>query len=246
MSDCQKVTEIGLELKYIAERSSVDNLYRQVFGYWPEVEYTGGNTEIIEMIIACPGHPKHSKLLGEFFGIGVARRETFCGSEYRGIMIGLEAVRKYHAAELGVLYEYSAGHTEQAFMRLLKAHIELKRARSNRKQQAKQFNTQLDITASVAKKSSQRMAREEKIGSHLQYLGQINFDDSIEVLGLSSRSLGCLLRYGIKTVGELLAKTSTDLMSIRYFGLVALEEVQSVLRRNGLDLRSPGQDVTKE
>lgn len=252
MTNRQKKTEIGLELEYIAERSGPDNLYRQVFGYWPETEYAWGDTEIIEMIITCS---KHAVLLAEFFGLGVTRRESFCGSEYIGIMSGLITLRKYHRFELAMLYEYSVDRAEQVFMYLLRAYVELKRIPPARRRTAKQVTPQLnaatqiatgeapagELSKSVAKEATSRLV----VGVDSQCVDQISLSNPVEELELSNRTTGCLLRAGIETVAELLAKTPEDLKTIRYFGDVALAEVQQELKRRGLALNT-AENTTRE
>ena len=59
----------------------------------------------------------------------------------------------------------------------------------------------------------------------------------IEELDLSVRSLNCLKRAGINTVGELAQKTSEEMMRIRNLGRKSLKEVIQKLHEIGLDLR---------
>jgi DNA-directed RNA polymerase subunit alpha len=62
----------------------------------------------------------------------------------------------------------------------------------------------------------------------------------IEQLALSVRTLNCLKRAGIPNVGELVEKGERELLTIRNFGLKAMEEVQEQLRALGL---TPEPDV---
>lgn len=62
----------------------------------------------------------------------------------------------------------------------------------------------------------------------------------IEQLVLSVRTLNCLKRAGITKVGELVEKGERELLTIRNFGLKAMEEVQEQLRALGL---APEPDV---
>ncbi len=62
----------------------------------------------------------------------------------------------------------------------------------------------------------------------------------IEQLVLSVRTLNCLKRAGITKVGELVEKGERELLTIRNFGLKAMEEVQEQLRALGL---TPEPDV---
>lgn len=60
----------------------------------------------------------------------------------------------------------------------------------------------------------------------------------IEELDLSARSLNCLKRDKIETIGDLLFRTEEDLMKIKNFGLKSLDEVKEKLRdKFGLSLR---------
>jgi DNA-directed RNA polymerase alpha subunit len=63
-------------------------------------------------------------------------------------------------------------------------------------------------------------------------------DADIDTLGLSARVRNCLVRYGLWTVGILLACTEAELMEMRNFGPDALAEVRDVLAAHGLELRS--------
>ncbi len=58
----------------------------------------------------------------------------------------------------------------------------------------------------------------------------------IEALDLSERPRNCLRRAQIKTVGELIERTSDDLLNITNFGQKSLEEVTAKLDELGLSL----------
>ncbi len=62
-------------------------------------------------------------------------------------------------------------------------------------------------------------------------------DMSIDELELSVRSFNCLKRAGVNTVGELVNKTSDDMMKVRNLGRKSLEEVLVKLKELGLSLR---------
>jgi DNA-directed RNA polymerase subunit alpha len=62
-------------------------------------------------------------------------------------------------------------------------------------------------------------------------------DMTIDDLELGVRSLNCLKREGIATVGDLLAKSEQDLMCIPNFGRKSLDEVRERLEKNNLKLR---------
>jgi len=61
-------------------------------------------------------------------------------------------------------------------------------------------------------------------------------DMSIDELELSVRSYNCLKRAGINTVGELVNKSSDDMMKVRNLGRKSLEEVLAKLKELGLAL----------
>jgi DNA-directed RNA polymerase subunit alpha len=62
-------------------------------------------------------------------------------------------------------------------------------------------------------------------------------DMLIDDLDLGVRSLNCLKREGIETVGDLIAKSEQDLMCIPNFGRKSLDEVRERLEKNNLKLR---------
>jgi len=58
----------------------------------------------------------------------------------------------------------------------------------------------------------------------------------VEQLNLSVRTLNCLRRGNINTVGEVVAKTEKELMSLRNFGLKSKQELEDRLKSLGLSL----------
>lgn len=60
---------------------------------------------------------------------------------------------------------------------------------------------------------------------------------SIEELGLASRALNCLTREGIRTVGELVARSQADLLDIRNFGQKSIDEIKEKLAELGMGLK---------
>jgi DNA-directed RNA polymerase subunit alpha len=62
-------------------------------------------------------------------------------------------------------------------------------------------------------------------------------DMLIDDLDLGVRSLNCLKREGVETVGDLLARSEQDLMCIPNFGRKSLDEVRERLEKNNLKLR---------
>ena len=68
--------------------------------------------------------------------------------------------------------------------------------------------------------------------------GSPDLDLPIEALDLSERPRNCLRRAQIKTVGELVERTSDDLLNITNFGQKSLDEVIQKLDERGLQLRT--------
>ena len=64
-----------------------------------------------------------------------------------------------------------------------------------------------------------------------------SLEDRIGVLHLSTRTTFILRRDGIETIGELTSKTDQDLMDLRGFGKVSMDEVESKLAKVGHSLR---------
>ncbi|MFP4027072.1 MAG: DNA-directed RNA polymerase subunit alpha [Candidatus Brocadiia bacterium] len=58
----------------------------------------------------------------------------------------------------------------------------------------------------------------------------------LKALDLNARALNCLEGEGIKTVGELLEKTKNELLNIRNFGQVTLDELHEQLEKEGLEI----------
>jgi len=68
-------------------------------------------------------------------------------------------------------------------------------------------------------------------------------DMPVENLGLSVRSLNCLKRAGVRTVGDLIQYTEEDVMKLKNFGSKSLDEIKDRLAEYGLGLRpSPTQE----
>src|SRR5690606_21482625 len=71
--------------------------------------------------------------------------------------------------------------------------------------------------------------------------GSPDLDLPIEALDLSERPRNCLRRAQIKTVGELVQRTSDDLLNIPIAGRKRLAEVVAKLDELGLSLADAGQ-----
>jgi len=58
----------------------------------------------------------------------------------------------------------------------------------------------------------------------------------IKALDLSMRALNCLTGENVKTVGQILERSEKDLLSIRNFGAVTLQELKDKLAEHGLEV----------
>jgi DNA-directed RNA polymerase subunit alpha len=72
---------------------------------------------------------------------------------------------------------------------------------------------------------------------------EIESDDrlslGIDALELSARSANCLKRGKVKTIGDLLSKSTDDLLKLRNFGMKSLEEIKQKLEKFDLKLKDP-------
>jgi len=71
------------------------------------------------------------------------------------------------------------------------------------------------------------------------------YNMSVEQLDLSVRTMNCLRRGGITTVGELVSKRPKDLLKLRNFGQKSFQEIQEKLGVLGLSL-APEEETKKE
>jgi DNA-directed RNA polymerase subunit alpha len=62
------------------------------------------------------------------------------------------------------------------------------------------------------------------------------FDQSVDMIELSSRASNCLKVANIRTIGELVAKTESDLLAVKNFGQKSLDEIKEKLQEMGLEL----------
>ncbi len=69
---------------------------------------------------------------------------------------------------------------------------------------------------------------------------------SIEDLELSARSLNCLKRAGIETVGQLVEKDFVDLIKIKNFGKKSALEINDKLKQYNLSLKGSEEDLNLE
>lgn len=62
------------------------------------------------------------------------------------------------------------------------------------------------------------------------------FDQSVDMIELSSRASNCLKVANIRTIGELVHKTEDDLLAVKNFGQKSLDEIKDRLKEMGLSL----------
>ncbi len=79
---------------------------------------------------------------------------------------------------------------------------------------------------------------EEKEPSHLP-IPEEQYNMPVEQLNLSVRTMNCLRRGGIATVGELVSKREKDLLGLRNFGQRSNQEIRERLKALGLSLAPP-------
>lgn len=90
--------------------------------------------------------------------------------------------------------------------------------------------------ASIAKLQSQidMLNNTNEDSEAVRSYNQLVLQTSVSELKLSVRAYGCLKYAGIKTIGELIAHDSKDLMKIRNFGFVSLCEIKNALKKYNL------------
>ncbi len=69
---------------------------------------------------------------------------------------------------------------------------------------------------------------------------------SVDQLDLSVRTMNCLRRSGITTVGEIMAKGPKELLKLRNFGQKSYQEIEDRLQRLGLSLTPQAEKVEGE
>ena len=68
----------------------------------------------------------------------------------------------------------------------------------------------------------------------------------VEQLDLSVRTMNCLRRSNIATVGELIGKGTKELLKLRNFGQKSFQEIEDRLTNIGLSLNPKSDDVIPE
>jgi DNA-directed RNA polymerase subunit alpha len=77
--------------------------------------------------------------------------------------------------------------------------------------------------------------REEKAEKTTEVANE-NLSKSVEELELSVRSYNCLKNANIKTIGELVQKTESEMLKTKNFGRKSLNEIKEILANMGLGL----------
>jgi DNA-directed RNA polymerase subunit alpha len=78
-------------------------------------------------------------------------------------------------------------------------------------------------------------AREEKAERGADVANE-NLSKSVEELELSVRSYNCLKNANIKTIGELVQKSESEMLKTKNFGRKSLNEIKEILETLGLSL----------
>jgi len=69
----------------------------------------------------------------------------------------------------------------------------------------------------------------QRFGNSTTSIPEESLDTALSELGLSTRSLNCLKRAGVNTIGALVAKNDNDLLRIRDLGRTSLSEIKQEL-----------------
>ncbi len=92
-------------------------------------------------------------------------------------------------------------------------------------------------------KVSQMKAEEQLIR---QSIPDEKYNMPVEQLDLSVRTMNCLRRGGITTVGDLVSKKAKDLLQLRNFGQKSYHEIEERLQQMGLTLQHSGLGEARE
>ena len=151
--------------------------------------------------------------------------------------IGRIPVDSIYSPVLKVTYKVEATRVEQRtdFDRLI-VDVETKKAISPRDAMASAGKTLVELFG---------LARNLNVDAEGIELGPTETDAAlaedlalpVEQLDLGSRALNCLTRANIRTVGELVARSTSDLLEIRNFGSKSVEEIKERLASMGMSLK---------
>jgi DNA-directed RNA polymerase subunit alpha len=154
-----------------------------------------------------------------------------------GAEIGRIPVDSIYSPVLKVTYKVEATRVEQRtdFDRLI-LDVETKNSISARDALASAGKTLVELFGLARELNTE--AEGIEIGPSPAEADHIaSFSLPIEDLDLTVRSYNCLKREGVHTVGELVARTESDLLDIRNFGQKSIDEVKVKLASMGLSLK---------
>jgi len=111
----------------------------------------------------------------------------------------------------------------------------------------KQLLASKGLRLGMARDEVERRHKRERLALVMSDRDSRVLSTPVAELGLSVRSRRCMARLNIQTVGDLIARTADELLSIKNFGQVSLNEVRTKLAELGLSLRaaSPGPEAEK-
>lgn len=90
-----------------------------------------------------------------------------------------------------------------------------------------------------------RISQKEEEVSYLP-IPEDQYNMPVEQLNLSVRTLNCLRRGGISTLGELISKEERELLSLRNFGHKSKVELEEKLKSMGLSLASSPEETEED
>lgn len=154
-----------------------------------------------------------------------------------GAEIGRIPVDSIYSPVLKVTYKVEATRVEQRtdFDKLI-LDVETKNSISPRDALASAGKTLVELFGLARELNLE--AEGIEIGPSPQEADHIAaFGLPIDDLDLTVRSYNCLKREGVHTVGELVARTESDLLDIRNFGQKSIDEVKIKLHQLGLSLK---------
>ena len=154
-----------------------------------------------------------------------------------GAEIGRIPVDSIYSPVLKVTYKVEATRVEQRtdFDRLV-LDVETKNSISPRDALASAGKTLVELFG-LARELNVEAEGIEIGPSPIEADHMASFNLPIEDLELTVRSYNCLKREGVHTVGELVARTESDLLDIRNFGQKSIDEVKVKLHAMGLSLK---------
>ena len=191
--------------------------WRLKTGNWPYLD-----AEQIHVVIEALRTltPREEEILRRHFGIGhvaqtfaqIAQDFSVTGGRVRHI--AAKALRKLRHPSRAKQLRFVCGSMEQRYRAACLRVTELRAA-----------NNQLH------KKSAEFADQNWKAESLHEKLAK-----SIDALEISVRSYNCLCNANIRTIGDLVSKTASELRNIKYFGRKSLREIEEVLAGMGLSL----------